>query len=261
MDEISRLISIMAKLREPGGCPWDREQTPSTLRPYVLEEAYEVAEAIDSGDHEELRLELGDLLLQVVFLSRVAEEQGWFDFHAVARGIADKLVRRHPHVFGDASAETVAEVWRRWDAIKEAERAARGVDGDPVSRLDGVPKALPALARARLLTEKAARAGFDWNGASDVLVKVKEELAETEAVLGGDDPARRDEEIGDLLFAITSLARHAGVDAEGSLGRACAKFTHRFRHVERLARERGLSLDALDPAALDDLWNEAKTVV
>ncbi|RMF75797.1 MAG: nucleoside triphosphate pyrophosphohydrolase, partial [Acidobacteria bacterium] len=234
--------------------PWDREQTVRSLRPFVLEEAHEVAAAIDTGDPEQLRGELGDLLLQVVFLAQLAREQGLFTFEDVARGIADKLVRRHPHVFGDATAGSVDEVWQRWDAIKRRERSEAGDEG---SRLDGVPRALPALVRARLLGDKAARAGFDWRSPEDVLVKVREELAELEQTIGRDAPDRVDEEFGDLLFALASLGRHLGLDPEGSLARACDKFSARFRDVERRARERGQALEELDDETLDALWNAA----
>ncbi len=255
MESMRRLLSIMERLRGPEGCPWDREQTMRSLRPYVLEEAHEVAAAIDEGDPVQLRSELGDLLLQVVFLAQLAREQGLFGFEDVARAISDKLVRRHPHVFGDARADSVGEVWQRWESIKQAEREADGAD---TSRLDGVPRALPALVRARLLSDKAARAGFDWPGPREALEKMREEAAELETELGSGDAARLDEEFGDLLFALVSVGRHLGLDPEGALARACDKFDARFRDAERKARANGTPLEELGPDDLDALWRQAK---
>jgi MazG family protein len=254
MNDLERLLDVMARLRGEDGCPWDREQTTRSLRPYVLEEAHEVAEAIDRGDPDELRGELGDLLLQVVFLSRIAEERGEFAFDDVARGIAEKLERRHPHVFGDAQADTVAEVWRRWDRIKQSER---GGAAERRSRLDGLPQHLPALVRARLVADKASRAGFDWPGPRDVLDKIGEEVDELRGALDG-TPEQPDEELGDLLFAVASLARHLDLDPEGALQRATKKFSTRFRRVEELAAEEDVALEDLDAAALDRLWERAK---
>lgn len=259
MASVERLLEIMARLRGPGGCPWDREQTPRTLRPYVLEEAHEVAEAIDADDPRALRGELGDLLLQVVFLSQIAEEEGWFAFSDVADAISDKLVRRHPHVFGDASAESVDEVWKRWEEIKRAEREAEGEDAEAPSPslLDGVPKASPALLRARIVANKASRAGFDWPDADAVAGKVREEIDEVLAARPEGDE-RLDEEIGDLLFAVTSLARHVGVDPEGALHRATTKFSERFRAVEAEVEREGQRFDDLDAVRLDALWERVK---
>ncbi len=264
MDPMDRLLSIMARLREPGGCPWDREQTAASLRTYVLEEAYEVAEAIDEDDWAKLGEELGDLLLQVVFLARVAEERGAFRFEDVARGIGDKLVRRHPHVFGDAAADDVSAVWKRWEQVKAEERAAKAAaaggpaaaDAPAPSRLDGIPRHMPALPKARLLADKAARAGFDWPAPGAIVDKVLEEAEEVRAALG--DPEHCAEEIGDLLFATASLARRVKADPEAALEHANRKFARRFRHVEATAAARGLALEALDAEALDELWNAAK---
>lgn len=255
---LERLVDIMAKLRDPnGGCPWDLEQDLRSIRPYLIEEAYEVLEAIDEGDPEEHRKELGDLLLQVVFHARLREEEGRFAFADVANAISDKLVRRHPHVFGEAKLSGGAdEVLANWAKLKEAERRAEGKK-DP-SALDGVPKALPALVRAERLGEKAARVGFDWATAHDVRAKIDEELAEVEEAIASGVHERVEEELGDLLFAVAQFSRKAGVHPEDALRGAAAKFDARFRTMERLARESKLSLDALDAKGLDDLWNEAK---
>ncbi len=262
MDAMDRLLSIMARLREPGGCPWDREQTAASLRTYVLEEAYEVTEAIDEDDWAKLGEELGDLLLQVVFLARVAEERGAFRFEDVARGIGEKLVRRHPHVFADATADDVGAVWKRWEAIKAEERAAKAAAAGGAeaaaapSRLDGIPRHMPALPKARLLADKAARAGFDWPAPDAIVDKIVEEADEVRAALG--DPAHCAEEIGDLLFATASLARRVKADPEAALEHANRKFARRFRSVEAAAAARGVTLESLDAGALDALWNEAK---
>lgn len=258
MKNVQRLVEIMERLRAPEGCPWDREQTFETLRPYVLEEAYEVAEAIDAGDRSALRGELGDLLLQVVFQAQIAREEGLFDFDDVAAAIADKLVRRHPHVFGEDEASSVEEVWKRWESVKRAEREAEE-GARPSSRLDGIPTALPGLLRARLLSDKAARAGFDWPEVAGILDKAREELDEVEEALESGNEARIDEELGDLLFALASLARRAGLDPEGAIGRANRKFGARFRRVEGYAREQGRELEDLGPAALDALWQRSKS--
>lgn len=258
MEQTRRLLDIMARLRGPGGCPWDLEQSPATLRPFVLEEAHELAEAIDGGDWGEIGEELGDLLLQIVFLARIAAEEGRFDFEEVARRIADKLIRRHPHVFGGDQARGIPEVWRRWDAIKLQEKQGRGEQASPPSRLDGIPRALPALNRARLLADKAARAGFDWPSPAAILDKVREETAELEGAMAGTDGDHLAEELGDLFFVLASLARRLSIDPEGALSRANRKFERRFRRVEDLAREKNIPLEAATPEALDQLWEESK---
>jgi ATP diphosphatase len=255
--DIATLIEIMAQLRTPdGGCPWDLEQTFETIAPYTIEEAYEVADAIARGDLDRgLPDELGDLLLQVVFHARMAQEQGRFEFGDVVQAITEKLVRRHPHVFGDAGNLTPDQVKSLWQDIKAQERAARGEDERSYT-LDGVPLALPALTRAQKLQEKAARVGFDWNNARDVLAKIAEEAREIEPVL--DDPDAAAEEIGDLIFAAVNLARHAKVDAESALRAASIKFERRFRFIEKAltARGRGPSDSNLDE--MEALWNDAK---
>ncbi len=252
---IDRLLEVMRRLRDPeGGCPWDLEQTFETIAPYTLEEAYEVADAIARGDREALREELGDLLLQVVYHARMAAERGWFDFDDVARTVADKMIRRHPHVFGDARVDSAEAQVRAWEEHKARERAATGRE----SVLDGLPLALPALVRALKLQQRAARVGFDWPDAREVLDKIEEEIRELRAELARGDRDRLEDEIGDLLFSVANLARKLDLDPEGALRRANAKFERRFRTLERLARARGLDLHALDLAGLERLWQEAK---
>ncbi len=259
---IEALIALMARLRDPEhGCPWDREQTFASIAPYTIEEAYEVADAIARGEREPLREELGDLLFQVVFHARMAEERGWFDFAAVAESIHDKLVRRHPHVFAGAAAESGA-LSREWEAHKAREREQAAVRRGEAAHgtLDGVPLALPALMRAAKLGRRAARVGFDWPDAAGSRAKVEEELGELDAALladGAPSPAVLDE-LGDLLFAVVNLSRHLGLDAEGALHAANAKFERRFRRMEQLATQRDLTLTRLSLEEWDALWREAK---
>ena len=251
---IDRLLAIMARLRDPArGCPWDREQDFATIAPYTIEEAYEVADAIERGDMTALKDELGDLLFQVVFHARMAEEAGLFGFDNVAEAIADKMERRHPHVFGDAEIASVAAQNEAWEAHKAAERQASGA---AESVLDGVALALPALLRAAKISRRAARIGFDWPDARAVIPKLAEEIVELETELDqGADPAMVEEEMGDLLFAAANLARKLDIEPETALRRATAKFERRFRQVEALAAERGIGRD-LD--ALEALWQEVK---
>lgn len=251
-----RLLDIMARLRDPeGGCPWDREQDFASIAPYTLEEAYEVAEAIAHGDSEELRDELGDLLFQVVFHARMAEERGWFAFTDVVEAICDKMIRRHPHVFADAEVADAREQTEAWEAMKARERADRRQDD---SALAGVSLALPGLTRARKLQARAARVGFDWPDAAGVLAKVREELDELEQVLDGGSPEAIEEELGDLLFAVVNLARHRELDPEAAMRAANAKFMGRFQAMERRARARGEDLAVLSPEAMDELWEAVK---
>ena len=251
---LDRLLAIMARLRDPErGCPWDRAQDFATIAPYTIEEAYEVADAIEQGDMSALKDELGDLLLQVVFHARMAEEEGHFAFDDVAGAIADKMVRRHPHIFGDAEVASVAAQNEAWEAHKAAERKAAG---GHESVIDGVALALPALLRAAKMSRRAARIGFDWPDARAVIPKIREEIAELEAELdAGAAAARIEEELGDLLFAVANLARKLEIEPETALRRATAKFERRFRQVETLARERGIG-DDLD--TLEALWQEVK---
>jgi MazG family protein len=249
-----RLVEITRRLRAPDGCPWDREQTLQSLRTHLIEEAYEVLEAIDSGDRGHLREELGDLLFQILFQAQIASEEGAFDLEGVAAGIADKLVARHPHVFGERRVESAGEALQQWEALKDAERRGRS-DGRGV--LSGVPAHLPALLKAHRLAEKAGQFGFDWKGPDEVLEKVEEEMAELRRARE-EAPGTVEEEIGDLLFALASLARHLGVDAEAALQRANRKFARRFESVERRLRAQGRRWESLSAAELDALWNEAK---
>ncbi|MEQ9638858.1 MAG: nucleoside triphosphate pyrophosphohydrolase [Alphaproteobacteria bacterium] len=255
-----RLVQIMAKLRDPdGGCPWDLEQNFASIAPYTIEEAYEVADAIQRDDLGQLKDELGDLLLQVVFHSRMAEERGLFDFAAVADGIADKMVRRHPHVFGDVDIATSQAQTLAWEDQKAEERARRAhAEHRELSALDGVALNLPALLRAQKLQARAARVGFDWPDAAPVYAKVDEEIAEVRAAAAGGDTAALTDEIGDLLFSVVNLARHLNVDPEGALRAGNAKFERRFHRLEALAAERGVNLRTADLAALDALWETAK---
>jgi MazG family protein len=251
---IERLLGIMARLRDPEhGCPWDREQDFSTIAPYTIEEAYEVADAIARGDTAALKDELGDLLLQVVFHARMAEEAGLFGFADVAEAISDKMLRRHPHVFAGAEIASVAAQNEAWEAHKAKERAAAGQDD---SVLDGIALAFPALLRAGKVSRRAARIGFDWPDARAVIPKLAEEIAEIEGELdAGGDKVRLEDEVGDLLFAAANLARKLDIEPETALRRATAKFERRFRQVEKRAAARGAGADL---EALEALWQEVK---
>lgn len=254
-DAFKELVEIMRRLRAPGGCPWDREQTHASIKPYLIEEAYEVAEAIDDDDFDEMRKELGDLLLQVVFHAQMAEESGKFDIEDVVRGINEKMTRRHPHVFGDVEVSGAGEVLRNWARIKSEERKGRS-DNSVVA---GVPRALPALLRAHRLGEKASHIGFDWTQPGEVLDKVDEELAELRAAMtSGDGDAMR-AELGDLLLALSSLGRHLGVHSEEALQNASDRFIERFRYVERRLAELQRDAHAASPDELNRLWEEAKS--
>jgi nucleoside triphosphate diphosphatase len=265
--DIRRLIEIMAALRDPvDGCPWDVQQTFASIVPFTIEEAYEVADAIERGATEDLREELGDLLLQVVFHARMAEEAGLFDFGGVVEAITAKLVRRHPHVFGDERALSPSEVKALWGRIKADEKRAKlastANDGQPQEAgsgaLDGVPLALPALSRALKLQEKAGKVGFDWNDVRAVLEKIKEEVAEVEAEMGQGSAEALSGEVGDLLFAAVNLARHLKVDPEAALRRANAKFERRFAHIETRLAEGGRTPEGASLDEMERLWAEAK---
>ncbi|HEU4385857.1 MAG TPA: nucleoside triphosphate pyrophosphohydrolase [Anaeromyxobacteraceae bacterium] len=255
---IEKLLAIMARLRGPDGCPWDREQTLKTLRPYVLEETYEVLEAIDAGDPREHCEELGDLLLQIVFQAQLASEASQFDFADVAEAIASKLVSRHPHVFGDATVKDAEGVLRQWVALKKKEKEARG-GGQSV--LEGVPREMPALARAERLTEKASRVGFDWPDSSGARAKVDEELAELDRAMAAGDRAGVEDELGDVLFAVSNLARKLGLPPEEALRRAVGRFVARFRYVEEELARRGVDHGEATLEEMDRLWAEAKVVL
>ena len=259
---VARLLALMARLRDPRhGCPWDLKQTFATIAPYTIEEAYEVADAIERHDQVHLRDELGDLLFQVVFHARMAEERGWFDFAAVAEGISEKLTRRHPHIF--AGVELAPEdLVRVWEEQKAQERAAADTSG-AAAVLAGVPRALPALVRAAQLGRRAGRVGFEWPHAPEVRAKVIEELHEVDEAIeafgaGAGAQAAVAEELGDLLFALANWSRHLEVDPEAALRAANTKFERRFERMETLARERELDLKALSAAEWDALWREAK---
>ena len=265
---VAELLELMARLRDPRhGCPWDREQTFRTIAPYTIEEAYEVADAVERGEPRKLREELGDLLFQVVFHARMAEEQDWFDFAAVARGIREKLIRRHPHVFENPGlAGDAAQLSRLWEEQKARERAQATAEGAAAdhSALADVPRTLPALTRAAKLGRRAARVGFDWESASQVRDKVLEEVREIEEALAGVGDAGQEklaEEVGDLLFAVANWALHLKIDPEEALRAANSKFERRFRRMEALAAEQGKPLRALDAAQWDALWRQAKREV
>lgn len=261
MDRFEDLVALMDRLREPDGCPWDREQTYASLRGYLLEECYEVVDALDRDDRAALREELGDLLFQVVFLSRLAKEEGAFVAADVVQGIAEKMTRRHPHVFGDARADTSAEVLRRWEEIKRdekggAEREASGAG--PASVLAGVPAALPALLKAQRLSTKAARVGFDWPTDGGVVEKLFEEFEELRAAVEQGDRGAAREELGDLLFTAANLGRRLGIDPEEALEGANRKFAERFSKVESALDRAGVPIDEAGLDRLDRLWNEVK---
>ncbi len=261
MSPIARLLDVMTRLRDrEHGCPWDVAQTFATIAPYTIEEAYEVAEAIADEDWPALEDELGDLLLQVVFHAQMAREADLFDFDDVAAGVADKMVRRHPHVFGDARVDTTAAQTREWEQHKAVERHAKAAAEErPPGVLDGVTRGLPALARATKLQSRAARVGFDWPDVAPVLAKIDEEIAELRAELdAGALDHRVAEELGDLLFACVNLGRHAGVDAETALRGANAKFERRFRRIEALLAERGRAPAGSTLDEMDALWERAK---
>ena len=260
---LARLVGVMRRLLAPDGCPWDREQSLETLRKYVLEEACEVIDAIDSGDRDALREELGDLLLQVVFQAELLRKEGKYAIDDVVAGIVEKLVSRHPHVFlplaergGDVKADTADEVLTNWEKLKAKEKQGRAI-------LAGVPRSLPALVRAQRIGEKVSRVGFDWQDSKGSMAKVREEIGELEHAIANGDAKEKEEELGDALFALVNLARHLDVDAEGALRRTIDKFTKRFAHVEQRVRENhggwgDTSKDKLPLDTLDRYWEEAK---
>ena len=255
-DRFQRLIEIMARLRAPGGCPWDREQTFDSIKPYTLEETYEVLDAIDRRAWPELAEELGDFLLQAVFYAQMASEQGLFRIEDSLDAINAKLVRRHPHVFGQETAQTAGDVKRIWGQVKAAEKAAKS--DEPATLLASVPRALPALVEAQQITSRAAAVGFDWENAGQVMEKLDEELAEFAEARRGADHAELEDELGDLLFVLVNLARFVKVDPEQALRRANAKFRTRFAHIERRLAERGKKLEESTIEEMEALWQEAK---
>ncbi len=256
---LQRLLSIMARLRDPnGGCPWDLEQTFASIAPYTIEEAYEVEDAIARNDMAGLQDELGDLLLQVVFHARMAEEAGYFSFADVAAGIADKMIRRHPHVFGATEADRPETVTANWEAIKAAERAAKPAPDDISPVLAGVTAGLPGLTRAVKLQNRAARVGFDWPDKAPVIDKIKEELSELEEEIRTGSSEATEEELGDFLFVVANLARHLKLDPEQCLRAANRKFERRFSVMERILKSENKELADCDLATMDEAWNAAK---
>ncbi len=254
---LDRLLGIMARLRSPDGCPWDLEQTLDSLRPYLLEETYEVLEAIDGGDPAAHREELGDLLLQIVFQARLREEAGLFEFADVADAISDKLLSRHPHVFGDGKVKDADEVLKQWAALKREEKRKKG---GGLGALEGVPRELPGLARADRLTEKASRVGFDWPDATGARAKVTEELAELDEAITAGDRAGIEAELGDTLFALANLGRKLGVAPEEALRGSVGRFIFRFTHIEEVLAARGVAPGTASLEEMDRLWDEAKSL-
>ncbi len=250
---IARLLQIMARLRSPGGCPWDREQTHQSIRHNLIEECYEALDALDAGNTDAFKDELGDLLLQVVFHAQMASEEGKFDFDAVAKSINDKLVRRHPHVFGTTKARNSAEVLQQWETIKKSEKSAASI-----VHLEDLPKHLPALLKADKVQRKVARVGFDWKHVTDVIAKVEEELREVKNARASKDRKHFEEEVGDLLFAVVNLARFENLQAEELLNRSTAKFVKRFQAIEKAVHASGRQLEDCTLKELDALWESAK---
>jgi MazG family protein len=254
--KFEKLVAIMARLRAPGGCPWDREQTFDTIKPYLLEETYEVMEAIDAGDWRELADELGDLMLQSVFFAQMASEAGHFRIEDSLDAINNKLVRRHPHIFGDSEADTAEDVKKRWDEIKAEEKKAKGEM--PKLLLESIPRSLPALVEAAQISSRAARAGFDWENAEQVLDKLEEELHELAEARQQASHEEIEDEIGDLLFVLVNLARFVQVDPEQALRKSNAKFRRRFAHIERSLLSRGKTLAESNVQEMEEIWQEAK---
>lgn len=248
-----RLLDVMSRLRGEGGCPWDREQTRDSLKPFLIEEAYEVLEALEDGDPARLKEELGDLLFQVVFHVEIARERGEFAMADLLSALIDKMIRRHPHVFGDRNVKDAQEALAQWETIKQAEAA-----GDRRSILHGIPRTLPALLRAQRVQHRASRVGFDWAEPAGAVAKVREEIAELEAAAGSESRERVAAELGDLLFAVVNVARLLDVEPEAALTAATARFQERFRRIEAAAEASGRELRALSPEEMERLWSEAK---
>ena len=259
-EEFTKLVELISRLRAPGGCPWDREQTHDTLKPMMLEEAYEVVEAIDEGNDEELIGELGDLLLQVVFHSQIATEEHRFTVAEVIERISAKMIRRHPHVFGDDTAQTAGEVLRNWEAIKQSELEAKGKRSDEGSMLDSVSTKLPAVMEAFQMTTKVSRVDFDWPDVPSVLEKLDEEVDELKQAIAGETPTHKEiaAEVGDLLFVAVNVARLLGIDPESALKASNRKFRRRFRYIEDRLREQGRKPADSDHVEMDAFWDEAK---
>ncbi len=257
MSCMQQLLELMAQLRHPQtGCDWDLKQDFHSLIPHTIEEAYEVVDAIQRNNIDDLRDELGDLLLQVVFYSQIAQEDGLFDFDAVVTGLSDKLIRRHPYIFGDSSHSTQQEREQAWEKVKTAERNAKSTD--KTSRLDGIARSIPALMQATKIQQRAANAGFDWTEVKPVIAKIQEELQEVEEAREAGDQDSIEDEIGDLLFAVVNLARHTQVDAEIALRRASGKFTRRFQYIEAQLEQSDRIMEDTELEELDEIWDEAK---
>lgn len=250
-DEFERLVNIMTQLRAPDGCPWDREQTHESLRPYLLEETYEVLDTLDRRAYDELRKELGDLLLQIIFHAQIAKEEGLFSIEEVVRALNEKLIERHPHIFGDKKLETASEVVHQWENIKLSQGDKRGL-------LDGVPQAQPALNRAFRVQEKAAGVGFEWPEIGGVWDKLEEEMQELREAMAGDNHRAREEEFGDYLFSLVNLARYLKINPEDALRQTVKKFTRRFQYIEKTLQSRGRSLAQATLEEMDELWEESK---
>ena len=255
MSQFDRLVEIMDRLRKPDGCPWDRKQTHHTLKPYLVEETYEVLDAVDAGDDRELKEELGDVLLQIVFHAQIAREEGRFTADDVAAAISEKLIRRHPHVFGDATVDDADQVVQNWEAIKSQEKQEKGQED---SVLNGVPRHLPGLFRARRVQEKAAKVGFEWADAEEAAGKVREEVEEFLQAQDADDAAHVEEELGDLLFALVNVARFLGCCPEEALRKTIDKFTARFRFIETELEKAGKHALTATIEEMDRLWEKAK---
>jgi tetrapyrrole methylase family protein/MazG family protein len=261
--DIEKLIDLVARLRGENGCPWDREQTRETLKPMLIEEAYEVLDALDMNDPEELKEELGDLLFQIIFHARIAQEKGEFDLADVIDRSHEKMIGRHPHIFGDADLKTSEDILKSWEDIKAAEKGIKSASLPESERslLDGIPSKLPALHRAYQMTAKASRVGFDWSRLEDILLKLQEEASELVQARADNNPDRIADEVGDLLFAAVNAARFLGVDPETALRRSNEKFNRRFRYVESSVKRQGRELKDATLKEMDTLWDEAKKVL
>jgi tetrapyrrole methylase family protein/MazG family protein len=253
-DAFRRLIGLMARLRSPDGCPWDRKQTPESLKPFLVEECYEVIDALEDGTPDKIRDELGDLLFQILFHARIAEEAGQFTIDDVITAIYEKMVRRHPHVFGAEKVSSAGEVAANWEEIKRQEQGHR----DRTSILEGVPKELPSLLRAHRLQERAARAGFDWAHLNEALPKLDEEISEFKESLKTEDAGKIEEELGDVFFMLVNISRFLGVNPEEALRKTISKFIHRFRYIEEHAKQSERSLNDMTLDEMEKLWQEAK---
>lgn len=255
-DPVQKLIEIMSQLRSENGCPWDRVQTPDSLKPYLLEEAYEVVASLDENNPDEVKKELGDLLLQIVFLTEIFREKGHFNFNDVAQSITEKLIRRHPHVFGDSNEKDLLRLNKQWDAIKQSER-----DVKVQSAVGHIPKNLPALLQAQKISGKVAGVGFDWNRVDDVFAKLSEELEELKEAITANDTKAASDELGDLLFTVVNIGRHLNIDCESSLLKMLERFKSRFQIVEEILKKESKDIEQTSIDELDSLWQQAKAIL